>query len=208
MTRTRRFPTRGTTRWCTGSARKVRRVGLCVRVLFACVSICTKENLGFSGDSSCLLSRQTERTLNCCSEHENTDLIPRLRSAKTLHDTCHYRSPPGIYVTNPLAVVPEATVRAQLTSDSVLLVRRRDIILRWTSSPNLGALLQHPDTRWRTMNVVGKSRDVWLCEASGDFVAVSTLCVCVCVCVCVCLCVCACVRACVRGCVKQGVLYR
>ncbi len=62
----------------------------------------------------------------------------------------------GIYLTNPLGVVSEAAVLDQLTSDSVLLVRRSDIILRWTNSANLGVLLTQNDARWRTMNVVGK----------------------------------------------------
>ena len=62
----------------------------------------------------------------------------------------------GIYLTNPLDVVSESAIYEQLTSDSVLLVRRSDIILRWTNSANLGILINHSDSRWRTMNVAGK----------------------------------------------------
>ena len=61
----------------------------------------------------------------------------------------------GIYLTNPLDVVSETAIYEQLTSDSVLLVRRSDVILRWTSNANLGMFLTHNDTRWRKMNVIG-----------------------------------------------------
>ena len=63
----------------------------------------------------------------------------------------------GACLTNPLQVVPFSMLHTQLTSDGVLLVRRQDIISRWSHDTNLSVLLQIPDPRWRQMNVLGRS---------------------------------------------------
>ena len=87
----------------------------------------------------------------------------------------------GVYLTNPLEIVPEETIMEQLMSDSVLLVRRQDVVSRFQPTASLAPLLHHPDPRWCTMNVLG-------------------MCVCVCVCVHVCVCMCECVYVCKRDC--------
>ena len=61
----------------------------------------------------------------------------------------------GLYLTNPLEIVPEEVVLEQLVSNSVLLVRRQDIVDRHRDTTDLGDFLRHPDTRWRTINVLG-----------------------------------------------------
>ena len=44
----------------------------------------------------------------------------------------------------------------QLTSDSVLLVRRHDVVSRFRDWCPLNEILKQRDSRWRTMNVIGK----------------------------------------------------
>lgn len=61
----------------------------------------------------------------------------------------------GVYLTNPLEIVCEDTLMEQLTSDSVLLVRRQDVVSRFQPSVSLAPLIAHADPRWCTMNVLG-----------------------------------------------------
>lgn len=72
------------------------------------------------------------------------------------HQMVYGVSHQGLYLTNPLEIVSERSAMKQLCSDSVLMVRRQDIISRFRETTNLGQLLNHPDTRWRTMNVLGQ----------------------------------------------------
>ena len=64
----------------------------------------------------------------------------------------------GIFLTNPQEIVPEQVLMEQLCSDSVLLVRRQDVVSRWPSDHgcDLTPLITHSDPRWRTFNVLGK----------------------------------------------------
>ncbi|XP_025075968.1 uncharacterized protein LOC112553153 isoform X2 [Pomacea canaliculata] len=62
----------------------------------------------------------------------------------------------GVYLTNPLEIVCEDTLMEQLTSDSVLLVRRQDVVSRFQPSVSLAPLIAHADPRWCTMNVLGQ----------------------------------------------------
>lgn len=64
--------------------------------------------------------------------------------------------PRGLYLTNPLECVSEAVLWPQLCSPSVLKVRSADIITRWTPSTDLHHLIQHPDPRWKKLNVLGQ----------------------------------------------------
>ena len=59
-------------------------------------------------------------------------------------------------MTNPLNVVPEAEILQQLCSDSVLLIRRDDVISHWTDSCDLTVLIRQQDPQWRIMNVLGE----------------------------------------------------
>ncbi|CAL1535469.1 unnamed protein product, partial [Lymnaea stagnalis] len=72
------------------------------------------------------------------------------------HQMVYGVSHQGLYLTNPLEIVSERSAMKQLCSDSVLMVRRQDIISRFRETTNLGQLFSHPDPRWRTMNVLGK----------------------------------------------------
>ncbi|XP_041376146.1 uncharacterized protein LOC121388732 [Gigantopelta aegis] len=79
----------------------------------------------------------------------------------TIPDAWHHQmvygvSSKGLYLTNPLEIVPEEVVLEQLVSNSVLLVRRQDIVDRHRDTTDLGDFLRHPDSRWRTMNVLGQ----------------------------------------------------
>lgn len=64
----------------------------------------------------------------------------------------------GVYLTNPLEIVPESVILEQLTSDSVLLVRRQDVVGRFRDWCPLNEIIKQQDPRWRTMNVLGAYR--------------------------------------------------
>ncbi|KAK3731783.1 hypothetical protein RRG08_035447 [Elysia crispata] len=72
------------------------------------------------------------------------------------HQMVYGVSHQGLYLTNPLEIVSERSAMKQLCSDSVLMVRRQDIISRFRKTTDLGELLCHPDPRWSTMNVLGQ----------------------------------------------------
>ncbi|XP_005094694.1 uncharacterized protein LOC101850074 isoform X2 [Aplysia californica] len=72
------------------------------------------------------------------------------------HQMVYGVSPQGLYLTNPLEIVSERSAMRQLCSDSVLMVRRQDVISRFRESADLRKLLSHSDPRWRTMNVLGQ----------------------------------------------------
>jgi len=72
------------------------------------------------------------------------------------HQMIYGVSPQGLYLTNPLEIVSERTALCQVCSDSVLKIKRQDIISRFRDSTELQKLLSHPDPRWRTMNVLGQ----------------------------------------------------
>ncbi|XP_013397569.1 uncharacterized protein LOC106164260 [Lingula anatina] len=72
------------------------------------------------------------------------------------HQMVYGVGPKGIYLTNPLELVPEETVLAQLCCESLLLIRREDIVKRWSVDCDLRPLLTQADPRWRTLNVLGQ----------------------------------------------------
>ncbi|XP_076469770.1 uncharacterized protein LOC143300123 [Babylonia areolata] len=72
------------------------------------------------------------------------------------HQMVYGVGPRGVYLTNPLEIVPEERMMEQLTSDSVLLVRRQDVVSRFQPTASLARLLHHPDPRWCRMNVLGQ----------------------------------------------------
>lgn len=80
---------------------------------------------------------------------------------QTVPDAWHHQmifgvGPQGIYLTNPLECVSDCLLGDQLCTDSVLLVRRADVVNRWGQGDKLIRLTQQPDPRWREMNVLGK----------------------------------------------------
>lgn len=91
-------------------------------------------------------------TLNLQKDVKQGDAIP---------DAWHHQmifgvAPHGIYMTNPLERVEEGVLWHQLVSESVLLVKREDIISRWINKPNLKDLINIRDVRWEKLNVVGE----------------------------------------------------
>ncbi|GFR59761.1 pyroglutamyl-peptidase 1 [Elysia marginata] len=72
------------------------------------------------------------------------------------HQMVYGVSHQGLYLTNPLEIVSERSAMKQLCSDSVLMIRRQDIISRFRKTTDLGELLGHSDPRWCTMNVLGQ----------------------------------------------------
>ncbi|ROT69872.1 hypothetical protein C7M84_011918 [Penaeus vannamei] len=80
---------------------------------------------------------------------------------QTVPDAWHHQmifgvGPQGIYLTNPLECVSDSLLGDQLCTDSVLLVRRADVVNRWGQGDKLIRLTQQPDPRWREMNVLGQ----------------------------------------------------
>ncbi|XP_052817091.1 uncharacterized protein LOC128243378 [Mya arenaria] len=79
----------------------------------------------------------------------------------TIPDAWHHQmvygvSNKGVYLTNPLEIVPVSVIQEQLTSDSVLLVRRQDVVGRFRDWCPLNEIIRQKDPRWRTMNVLGQ----------------------------------------------------
>ncbi|CAH1779784.1 unnamed protein product [Owenia fusiformis] len=62
----------------------------------------------------------------------------------------------GVYLTNPLDVASEERISRQLCSNSVLMIRRNDILTRYHEDIDLGDLMSFPDERWRELNVLGQ----------------------------------------------------
>lgn len=62
----------------------------------------------------------------------------------------------GIYLTNSLECVEADQLWPQLVSESVLLIRRDDVLSRWNQTTNLLELTTFKDRRWSAMNVLGQ----------------------------------------------------
>lgn len=95
-------------------------------------------------------------TLNLQKDVKQGDSIP---------DAWHHQmifgvAPHGIYMTNPLERVEEGVLWHQLVSESVLRVKREDVISRWINKPNLRDLINMRDVRWEKLNVVGQVANV------------------------------------------------
>ncbi|KAK3918450.1 Transcriptional regulator ATRX [Frankliniella fusca] len=79
----------------------------------------------------------------------------------TIPDSWHHQmifgvSHRGVYLTNPLECVSEENLHPQLCSPSELLVRRQDIVSRWSPDTDLYRLAISSDIRWKQMNVLGQ----------------------------------------------------
>ncbi|XP_067116864.1 uncharacterized protein [Osmerus mordax] len=72
--------------------------------------------------------------------------------------------PNAVYMTNPLDVVSEREVHQRLCSESVLLIRREDVMQRLTADTLLSSISEGQcDPRWRTMDVEGQVKQM-TCE--------------------------------------------
>ncbi|XP_011483938.1 uncharacterized protein LOC101159248 [Oryzias latipes] len=68
-------------------------------------------------------------------------------------------APNAVFMTNPLDVVSEEELQQRLCSESVLLIRREDVLQRFTPDCCLSGLSHHPsDQRWRHLDVEGQVR--------------------------------------------------
>lgn len=78
-------------------------------------------------------------------------------------------APGAVFMTNPLDVVSEEEVHKRLCSESVLLVRREDVLKRLTPDAHLSQISdQHPDLRWKTLNVEDQIRQMISEEEQND----------------------------------------
>ncbi|KAF5274633.1 hypothetical protein FQR65_LT04333 [Abscondita terminalis] len=79
----------------------------------------------------------------------------------TIPDAWHHQmiygiGPRGIYLTNPLECIEVGQLWPQLSSDSILLIRKEDVLSRWNMKTDLRHLMSITDKRWCTLNVVGQ----------------------------------------------------
>lgn len=71
----------------------------------------------------------------------------------------------AVFMTNPLDVVSEGELHQRLCSESVLLIRREDVLQRLT--PDFG-LPAFPDPRWEALDVEGQVRRMRAEEEAGQ----------------------------------------
>jgi hypothetical protein len=76
---------------------------------------------------------------------------------KRLACIIHMPSIAGVYLTNPQQLVKASVFTRQLCSDSILLVRRKDVLSRCNPCTNLSVLAGVSDARWHRLNVLGRS---------------------------------------------------
>ncbi|XP_028837001.1 uncharacterized protein LOC114790808 isoform X2 [Denticeps clupeoides] len=70
-------------------------------------------------------------------------------------------APNAVFMTNPLDVVSEEEVHQRLSSESVLLIRRDDVLHRLPAAVPLSAVAEnHADPRWSVLNVEGQVRQM------------------------------------------------
>ncbi|XP_072013788.1 uncharacterized protein [Amphiura filiformis] len=84
-----------------------------------------------------------------------------------IHDAWHHQmiygvDDDGIHMCNPIIAETIDRIQLQLCSESVLLVRRFDVLKRWHKNTNLSALALHEDARWRDLDVLGQAVDMLL----------------------------------------------
>lgn len=72
------------------------------------------------------------------------------------HQMIYGVGPQGIYLTNPLECVEIGQLWPQLSSESILLIRKEDVLSRWNMKTDLRQLMSITDERWCTLNVVGQ----------------------------------------------------
>lgn len=82
------------------------------------------------------------------------------RGVQPIPDAWHHQmiygvSKEGIYLTNPLECVRAEDLWPQLCSESVLLIKREDVLSRWNREEFV-RLMTVRDRRWRKLNVVGE----------------------------------------------------
>ncbi|XP_070711869.1 uncharacterized protein [Pempheris klunzingeri] len=80
-------------------------------------------------------------------------------------------APTAIFMTNPLDVVSEGEMHERLCSESVLLIRREDVLQRLTPECCLSSLC---DPRWKALDLEGQVRQMRLEEEQGQDGAKST----------------------------------
>lgn len=60
-----------------------------------------------------------------------------------------------IYLTNPLSQLSMEALRPQLIAPSTLMIKRADVLSRWTPQTDLMPLARHPSQHWHKYNVLG-----------------------------------------------------
>ncbi|XP_047432597.1 uncharacterized protein LOC125000888 [Mugil cephalus] len=85
------------------------------------------------------------------------------------HQLVFGAAPNHVFMTNPLDVVSEGELHQRLCSESVLLIRREDVLQRWTPDCSLCSLSDNqPDPRWKALDVEGQVRQMVLEEEEEE----------------------------------------
>ncbi|GJQ78325.1 hypothetical protein Trydic_g22160 [Trypoxylus dichotomus] len=79
----------------------------------------------------------------------------------TIPDAWHHQmifgvNSKGVYLSNPIECVAPELLWPQLSSESILLVRRDDVLDRWNIKTDLPELMNIKSYKWRSLNVVGQ----------------------------------------------------
>ncbi|CAG7824636.1 unnamed protein product [Allacma fusca] len=125
-----------------------------------------KKNISFSAFNKWILNWICKGAIPVVTRNLQ---VGSFASPQDVPDSWHHQmvfgvSPEGLYLINPIECVPEATLLPQVTSDSVLLVRRHDIISRKGPTTDLRQLARHTDPRWNEINVLGQVANILLEE--------------------------------------------
>lgn len=67
------------------------------------------------------------------------------------HQMIYGVSPDGVFATNPLGVIPMRTFEEQICSESVLLIRRNDVLMRYSDFKDMELI---SEGRWAELNVL------------------------------------------------------
>ncbi|TRY92783.1 hypothetical protein DNTS_024854 [Danionella cerebrum] len=85
-------------------------------------------------------------------------------------------APGAVFMTNPIDLVSEEEIHERLCSESVLLIRREDVLRRLGPDVNLADITkQHPDPHWKTLDVEGQVRLMMSEEEQDEENCVKTL---------------------------------
>lgn len=138
------------------------KAGTTAEVLIKCVESVT--NGAIRGRFFAFHPQRDVHLLKWLGEWMKKDAVPlaTLNIQKSVPDPWHHQmihgvSCEGVYLTNSLKLVSEECLMHQLTSDSILLIPRFDVISRYTEETNLSQLMSPKNSnKWRTMNVLGQ----------------------------------------------------
>lgn len=90
------------------------------------------------------------------------DVLPSMVPDNWHHQMMHgiaycpfYPEISKIYLTNPLSEISMKVLRPQLFSPSALMIKKEEVLSRWTPCTDLVPLATQSNSQWETFNVLG-----------------------------------------------------